>query len=142
MNGEDVLTLLTVLRQVAENHVAEIERLVQTYLKSRDELEPIHARELLDRTRTGLVTVIDVRPEEEFAAGHLPDALNIPLEELEASIADLPTDREIIAYCRGPYCLLAFEAVTTLREQGLNARRLEYGFPEWQQAGLPVASSR
>ncbi len=136
--GDDVVALLESLRRVAQAHLAEVSRLVNTYLTVKDSLEPVPAKELLGRAREGLVTVIDVRPAEEYAAGHVPTALNIPLAVLEKHLADLPHDTEVVAYCRGPYCALAYEAVARLREKGFAARRLEDGFPEWQQAGLPV----
>lgn len=136
--GDDVAMLTDCLRRVAETHLAEVSRLVNTYLTVKDSLEPLPAKELLGRAREGLVTVIDVRPAEEYAAGHVPGALNIPLAELEKHLADLPHDTEVVAYCRGPYCVLAYEAVARLREKGFAARRLEDGFPEWKQAGLPV----
>lgn len=141
LSGDDVLELLAVLRRVAERHVAEVGRLVNSYLVARDELEPVPARELLARTRAGTVTVFDVRPREEYAAGHLPGAVNVPLEELERHLARWPADREVVAYCRGPYCVLAFEAVARLRAKGIKARRLEYGYPEWRHAGLPVETA-
>lgn len=135
---ESVVRLVTELRRVAENHLAEVSRLVDTYLKVKDELEPIPANELLQRVHQGLVTVLDVRPREEYAAGHLPGAENIPLAELEACLHELPRGREIVAYCRGPYCILAYEAVARLRAKGFKARRLSGGYPEWKQGGLPV----
>ena len=138
ITGEDVLTLLVTLRQTAERHFAEMDRLIQGYLVSRDSLEPVSQEELSARLREGSVTVIDVRPKEEFAAGHLPGAVNIPLDDLNRRWRDLPTDNEVVAYCRGPYCLLAFEAVAKLRERGFSARRLQDGFPEWKLAGRPV----
>jgi rhodanese-related sulfurtransferase/DNA-binding transcriptional ArsR family regulator len=138
LSGEDVVHLMECLRRVAEAHVAEVERLVNTYLTVKDNLEPLPAGELLDRAREGLVTVVDVRPPEEFAAGHLPGALNIPLAELEKRLADLPKNTEVVAYCRGPYCVLAYDAVARLRKEGYRARRLQDGFPEWKEAGLPV----
>lgn len=138
LSGEDVVHLLECLRRFAETHVAEVDRLISAYLTVKDGLEPLPANELLNRARDGLVTVIDVRPPEEFAAGHVPGALNIPLSELERHLADLPTDREVVAYCRGPYCVLAYEAVDRLRKKGFQARRLQDGFPEWKGAGLPV----
>ena len=138
LSGDDVVILLNTLRQVAERHVAELDRLVSTYLTVKDSLEPVPAEELLTRAREGLVTVLDVRPPEEYAAGHLPGAVNIPLSELENNLKVLPEDQEIVAYCRGPYCVLAFEAVARLRGRGIKARRLQNGFPEWKQAGLPV----
>jgi rhodanese-related sulfurtransferase/predicted transcriptional regulator len=137
--GDDVAALVASLRSVAEHRVAEVERLVRTWLSHRDEMEPVRARELLDRARKGLVTVLDVRPPEEYAAGHLPGAINIPVDQLESRLARLPKRKEIVAYCRGPYCLMSFEAVEQLRKRGLKARRLENGFPEWRAAGLPVA---
>jgi rhodanese-related sulfurtransferase len=93
---------------------------------------------LLDRLRSGVVTVLDVRPEDEFAHGHLPGALNVPLAQLERRLAELPPDREVVAYCRGPWCVLSFEAVALLRRRGYRVRRLEDGLPEWKVAGLPV----
>ena len=138
--GDDVAALVASLRSVAEERVAEVERLVRTWLSHRDEMEPVPARELLERAKKGLVTVLDVRPPEEYAAGHLPGAINIPVKQLESRLAKLPKRKEIVAYCRGPYCLMSFEAVEQLRKRGLKARRLENGFPEWRAAGLPVAA--
>ncbi len=138
--GDDVAALVASLRSVAEERVAEVERLVRTWLAHRDEMEPVRARELLERVRKGLVTVLDVRPPEEYAAGHLPGAINIPVKQLESRLARLPKRKEVVAYCRGPYCLMSFEAVEQLRKRGLKARRLENGFPEWRAAGLPVAA--
>ncbi len=141
LSSPDVVVLLNSLRRVAERHVAEVERLVQTYLSVKDELEPLPREELLQRARDGLVTVIDVRPPEEYAAGHVPGAINIPLSELESQLERLDPGEEIVAYCRGPHCVLAFEAVERLRKKGLKARRLEDGLPEWKLAGLPVETS-
>ena len=141
LSSPDVVVLLNSLRRVAERHVAEVERLVQTYLSVKDELEPLPREELLQRVRDGLVTVIDVRPPEEYAAGHVPGAINIPLAELESQLENLDPSEEIVAYCRGPHCVLAFEAVEKLRKKGLKARRLEDGLPEWKLAGLPVETS-
>lgn len=138
LSDDDVVHLLDALRRVAERHVAEVERLVNTYLTVKDSLEPIPRAELLARVRDGLVTVLDVRPPEEYAAGHVPGAVNIPLQELEQRLKELSKDQEIVAYCRGPHCVLAFDAVARLREQGLQARRLEDGYPEWKTAGFPV----
>jgi rhodanese-related sulfurtransferase len=104
-------------------------------------MEAVSREELLDRLRCGAVTLIDVRPEDEFAHGHLPGALNIPLGQLELRLAELPPDREVVAYCRGPWCVLSFEAVALLRRRGHLARRLEDGFPEWKVAGLPIESA-
>ena len=135
---ETVLGLLTSLRQVAERNVAEVDRIVRCYFADRDSLEPVSRKELLERLRTGLVTVLDVRPADEFAQGHVPGALNIPLNELDARLADFDPGQQIVAYCRGAYCVLSFEAVAILRARGFNVRRLEEGLPEWKAAGLPV----
>ncbi len=138
ISGDDVIALLHHLRQVSERHIAEVDRLVDTYLTVKDSLEPIPRSELMSRVRDGLVTVLDVRPAEEYAAGHVPGAVNIPLQELEKRLDELSTEQEIVAYCRGPHCVLAFDAVASLRRQGLQARRMEDGYPEWKTAGLPV----
>ncbi len=140
LTGDDVVQLLGCLRRVAEHHVAEVEKLVNAYLTVKDDLEPVPAKELLERARKGLVTVIDVRPPEEYAAGHVPGAVNIPLAELEVHLEELDPDQEVVAYCRGPHCVLAFDAVERLRKKGLKARRLEDGYPEWKLLGLPVES--
>jgi len=137
---DGVVALVGALRRVAETHLAEVERLVRIYLTVKDNLEPVPMTELLARAQQGLVTVLDVRPPDEYKSGHLPGAINIPLKELEQRLKELPHDHQVIAYCRGPYCVLAYEAVATLREKGFNARRLEDGFPEWRQAGFPVES--
>jgi rhodanese-related sulfurtransferase/DNA-binding transcriptional ArsR family regulator len=136
--GDDVSLLLAALRGVAEHRAADVDKLLQTWLAHRDELEPVPARELLERVKKGLVTVLDVRPEEEYAAGHLPGALNVPVDRLENYLSKLPKRKEVVAYCRGPYCLMSFEAVAKLRKHGFKARRLEDGYPEWRAAGLPV----
>lgn len=139
--GDGVVRLISALREVAENNLVEVQHLVKSYLNERDALEPVPAQELLERARRGLVTVMDVRPPEEFAAGHIRGAINVPLAELEKRLIELPRSPEIIAYCRGPYCLLSVEAVERLRRNGFNARRLEQGYPEWKSSGLPVEES-
>ena len=136
--SEDVIRLLDVLRTVAEQRLAEVREMVANVLTARDNLEPVQAAELLERSRLGLVTVLDVRPPEEFEAGHLPGAINLTLAELEKHLDRLPLEHEVIAYCRGPYCVLSFEAVSRLRERGFRARRLQLGYPEWKLAGLPT----
>ena len=138
--GDDVVHLYDMLRSVAESRLAEVKQLVADFLGDKDALEPISADELLKRAKRGLVTVLDVRPPEEFAAGHLPGAVNIPIDKLESGLAKLSKQREVVAYCRGPYCLMSFEAVLKLRKRGWKARRLQHGFPEWKAAGLPVDS--
>jgi rhodanese-related sulfurtransferase len=136
--GDDIVGLVSALRLVAEHRVAEVERLVRQWLAPRDELEPVAPRELLERAKKGLVTVLDVRPAEEYAAGHIAGAINVPLEKLESFLSRLPKRKEIVAYCRGPYCLMSFDAVDKLRKRGWRARRLADGLPEWRAAGLPV----
>ncbi|MBF0310495.1 MAG: metalloregulator ArsR/SmtB family transcription factor [Magnetococcales bacterium] len=138
LSDVEVVTLLGVIRRLAERHLGEVEELVRTYLLSRDGLEPLPREELLERMREGTVTVLDVRPPEEYRAGHLPKSINIPLKELERRLHELPPDREVVAYCRGAYCVLSFEAVARLREKGFRAQRLEEGYPEWRQSHLPV----
>lgn len=138
---EAVVDLLGLLRGIAEGNLAEVEQLIRTYLVQKDDLEPVVCEDLLKRAREEMVTVLDVRPREEFDAGHLPNALNIPLQDLEKRLEELPADQEVVAYCRGPYCVLAFEAVSKLRENGYRARRLKNGYPEWKRGGLPVEMS-
>ena len=138
LSGDDVVLLLNGLRAVADRHLAEVGHLVTTYLDTKDNLEPVSAEDLLMRVRNGEVTVLDVRPREEFASGHLPGAINIPLSELEARLSEFSPDQIVVAYCRGPYCVLSYDAVARLREHGIQARRLQDGYPEWKIAGLPV----
>ncbi|MGA2493105.1 MAG: metalloregulator ArsR/SmtB family transcription factor [Roseiarcus sp.] len=126
------------LQRVAERNLAEAREAIAGYFHQRDSLEPVTRNELARRVKDGAVTVLDVRPADEYVAGHLPRAVNVPLKELARRLREIPKSREIIAYCRGPYCVLAFEAVATLRKQGFKARRLEDGYPEWKAAGLPV----
>ena len=135
-----VLQLLAVLRRIAEQNLAEVERVVRSYFDQRDSLEPVSRAELMQRLRAGTVTIIDVRPEDEFALGHLPGALNIPLRGLEDRLGEINRKQEVVAYCRGPYCVLSYEAVAALRARGFKARRLEDGLPEWRVAGLPVVT--
>ncbi len=136
--SDEVVALLAVLRGTAEKHIAEVDRLIDTYLTVKDDLEPVPRDELLNRVRDGLVTIVDVRPPEEYAAGHVPGAINVPLSALDDTLASLPREREVVAYCRGPYCVLAYDAVARLRSKGFKARRLQDGFPEWRLSGLPV----
>ena len=136
--GDEVVGLLSAIGRVAEAYVADVERIVRLYFAHKDELEPVPARELLQRAKKGLVTVLDVRPAEEYAAGHVPGAVNIPIHELEKRLKELPKRREIIAYCRGPYCLMSYDAVALLRKKGMKARRMQAGLPEWREAGFPT----
>lgn len=138
LSGDDVIALFGLLREVAERHLAEVQRLVNDYLKTRDDLEPVPADELLKRARSNLVTVLDVRPAEEFQSGHLPSAINVPLAELEDHLSEFNPQQDIVAYCRGPHCILAFDAVAKLREKGFNASRLAGGLPEWKLEGMPI----
>ncbi len=140
LSDDAVLDVLAALRIVAERNVAEVEQVVRSYFNERDALEAVSREELLQRSRAGAVTVLDVRPEDEFALGHLPGAVNIPLRALERRLAELDPANEIVAYCRGPYCVLSYEAVAALRARGFKVRRLEDGLPEWRAAGLPVIS--
>jgi rhodanese-related sulfurtransferase/DNA-binding transcriptional ArsR family regulator len=139
--GDEVVTLIGSLGRVGETYIAEVDKLLQTFFTAQDEIEPVPAKDLLKKARKGLVTVIDLRPVEEYAAGHVPGAINIPLPELQKRMRDLPKGKEIVAYCRGPYCLMAFTAVKMLRSRGHKARRLEAGLPEWRTAGLPVQTN-
>lgn len=134
----EVVELVRALGRVGERNVAEVSRVMTDYFHARDALEAVSRKELISRLRDGLVTVLDVRPEDEFALGHLPGAINIPLSELKDRLDELSAEREVIAYCRGPYCVLSFEAVAALRARGYLVRRLEDGYPEWKAAGLPI----
>jgi len=136
---DEILALVGVLRRVAERNLAEVDRLVSGYYDSRDKLEPVSRRELLRRIREGTVTVLDVRPKAEYLAGHVAGARNITPGELAERLDELNEGQEIVAYCRGAYCVFSFETVALLRDRGFNVRRLEDGFPEWKAAGLPVA---
>lgn len=137
---DTVLEVLAGLRRVAERNVAEVDRVVRSYFQARDDLEAVSRKELRRRLREGGVTVLDVRPEDEFALGHVPGAINIPLRALKARLSELDSTQEVVAYCRGPYCLLSYEAIAALRAKGFKARRLEDGLPEWRAAGLPVVA--
>ena len=132
--------LLCAVQRIAESQLGEFDELVRTYLLSKDEMEPVSRTELLERARLGLVTVLDVRPIEEFAAGHIPGAINVPLKDLARRLHEFDRNRQIVAYCRGPYCVLAFDAVAKLRAKGFDVRRLEGGFPAWRHAELPIES--
>jgi rhodanese-related sulfurtransferase/DNA-binding transcriptional ArsR family regulator len=140
--GPEVLELWRSLRTLAAARLAEVERLAAAYLGARDALEPVTREELARRLEVGDdLVVLDVRPAAEHAAGHLPGAVSIPVAELRRRLAELPADREIVAYCRGPYCAFAHEAIELLRQEGFSARRLEDGLPEWQAAGLAVTGA-
>lgn len=138
LSDDSVLNLLASVRHIAERNLAEVDRVVRSYFDHRDSLEPVSRQELVNRVKAGLVTVLDVRPQDEFALGHVPGALNIPLSQLKERLKEFDSGREIVAYCRGPYCVLSYEAVAILRGNGFKARRLEDGMPEWRAAGLPI----
>lgn len=135
---ESVDRFLVALRQLARARLAEVEQVARDYFDARDELEPVSGPELLERIRQRKVQVIDVRPREEYETGHIPGAVSVPLPELEGRLAELPRELELVAYCRGPYCVLAPQAIEMLRQAGFRARRLDVGFPEWRLARLPV----
>jgi rhodanese-related sulfurtransferase len=137
--SEQVAQLWAVVREVAAGHVAEVDRLAQDYLGRSDGVQPITRDELARRLRRGEATVIDVRPTAEYESGHVQGARSLPISELKRRLDALPRDGELVAYCRGPYCVFADDAVRLMRRQGFEARRLEDGFPEWKRAGLPVA---
>jgi rhodanese-related sulfurtransferase len=138
LGSESVCELYFSVRDVAAERFAEVEMMVRDYFEARDQLEPVTREELLARTDDGSVLVLDVRPKEEYQAGHIPGAITIPMAHLEERLADLPRGTEIVAYCRGPYCVLAPQALEVLRRHGFKARRLQDGLPEWRHAGLPV----
>jgi rhodanese-related sulfurtransferase len=133
-----VLRAYRALQALSETRLAEVDRLVHDYFGSTDGLEPVAKEELLRRARGRDVVVLDVRPVEEYAAGHIAGALSLPLAELKRRLAELPKGKKIVAYCRGPYCVVAAEAVRLLRQRGFDALRLADGYPEWRDAGLPV----
>lgn len=133
-----VVSLMAGVREVAERNIAEVRLLVEGFFGSEGDLEAVEAPELMEQIRSGGVTLLDVRPEQEYSAGHLPGALNIPVEDLQQRLEELPQDKTIVAYCRGPFCALSHEAVELLRKQGLEAVRFEDGYPEWKAAGMPT----
>jgi rhodanese-related sulfurtransferase/biotin operon repressor len=139
--SERVAELWAAIRDVASRHVAEVTVLADEYLGERDVVELLSAAELEDRLEQGKVVLLDVRPETEYRAGHIAGAVSAPLARLDSIASDLPRRREIVAYCRGPYCVYADDAVRFLRSRGLNARRLDIGFPEWRRAGFPVETA-
>jgi rhodanese-related sulfurtransferase/DNA-binding transcriptional ArsR family regulator len=138
--GPEVFALWRLFRSVASGRLAAVPQLAAAYLGDRDQLEPVTREELARRLRDGeRLVVLDVRPASEHAAGHVPGAVSIPIQELRRRLAELPLDQEIVAYCRGPFCAFAHEAIALLRAEGFSARRLEDGWPEWEAEGLAVA---
>jgi rhodanese-related sulfurtransferase/DNA-binding transcriptional ArsR family regulator len=138
---EEVARFFHAFRTLAHSRFAEVEQVTRQFLDERGALEPVDGQELLRRVRGGEVTVLDVRPEEEYRAGHIPGALSIPVAALKKRLAELPKDREIVAYCRGPYCVMAIEAVDLLRKKGFQAHRMEQGVIEWRARGWRVEKS-
>ena len=137
---ERVFRLWQAIRELAEMRLADVERVINTFLKERNAMSPITADELLQRLKEKSVVVLDVRPAKEYSAGHIAGARSIPLEKLRRQLKALPKSREIVAYCRGPYCVFADEAVAILQAHGLKARRLQEGFPDWRAKGFPTES--
>ena len=135
---EDVFRTWQAVRDLAESRLAEVDRVVESYLEDRDALEAVDATELMERLSDEGVVVLDVRPEEEYRAGHIPGAISVPVDALEAALQTLPRDREVVAYCRGPFCVFSDEAVALLRSRGYRAYRLQQGLPDWRAAGMPV----
>ena len=138
---EEVCRFFVALRQLATSRLAEIERVTSAFMEQRGVLEEVRGEELIRRVRTGEATILDVRPVEEYQAGHIPGALSIPLADLKTRLRDVPKDREVVAYCRGPYCVMAVDAVTLLRERGFRAHRLEQGVADWRARGWRIATS-
>ena len=139
--GPEVFDLTRSVRTLAERRIAEVERIARAFREGREGLEPIGGADLAERLRSGTVLLLDVRPEEEFRAGHIAGAVSVPLERLASALRRLPRGKEIVAYCRGPYCVLADRAVESLRASGRRARRFTDGFPEWRAAGLPIETA-
>jgi rhodanese-related sulfurtransferase/DNA-binding MarR family transcriptional regulator len=135
---QDVVRLWQVIRDIGETRLAEVDRIVDQFIAGRDEFEPVDPQTVLNRLQDGDIILLDVRPRLEYDAGHLPGARSVPIEELESRLDEIEKDQEVIAYCRGRYCLFADEAVELLRRRGFRARRLDEGLPDWQVAGLPV----
>ena len=139
---EAVAQFYVALRGLAEARLGEVQQVTSEYLAARGAMEPVESEELLRRVRRGEVTVLDVRPVEEYRAGHIPGAISLPMGSLKARLKELPRDREVVAYCRGPYCVMAVEAVTILRARGFSAHRMEQGVPDWRARGWRVARAR
>jgi len=138
LSDDSVVGLVDTLSDVAERQIADFDRIRRDWFDVRDIMEPMTRHELLSRMKDGMVTVLDVRPADEAATACLPGAINVPLAELESRLGELDPNLEIVAYCRGPWCVLAFDAVARLRQKGFRARRLEGGLPQWRAAGFPV----
>lgn len=142
LSDDDIAVVVAGLGRVAERCLAEVDRILREEFATRDDAQPVGQKELLNLVKTGDVTVIDVRPNGEYRAGHIAGAVNIPLAELSRRLAELPRGKQIVAYCRGPYCLLSFDAVRRLRAKGFRARRLADGFPEWKAGRRPIGRQK
>lgn len=140
LKDEQAVDLLVNLERFAERNTAEVRQVISGYFNDRDSMDAVSKTDLLERVKIGTAIALDVRPTDEFEAGHLKGAINIPLAELEKNLADLPSGKEIIAYCRGPYCVLSYEAVAALRKKGYTVFRLDAGYPDWKASGLPITS--
>lgn len=138
LSDDGIIDLMGAIRKISQKNIAEVDQIVNTFFLVKDNMEPVSHEELLKRIHDGLVTVLDVRPPDEYKAGHIPGSINVPLKELDKYMKEFDPNSEVIAYCRGPYCLLSFDAVEKLRQKGFKAKRLEDGFPEWKKAGHPV----
>jgi len=138
--GDDVFRFVRDLESLGRSRLAEVEQVANLYIDGRDELEPVSIKELRRRMREGDITVIDVRPEEEYLAGHIPGALSIPVAQLKRRLGEIPKSNDVVAYCRGPYCVYSVEAVGILREHGYHALRANEGLPDWRASGLPIAA--
>lgn len=139
---DEVLRVLAGMRGIAQRQMADVERIVREHFASRDQFQPVDMEELMQLVREGEAIVLDVRPEGEFASGHIPGAFSVPLDQLMLQLEKLPKSLEIVAYCRGPFCLLSFEAVELLRKEGFRARRLVEGYPGWKASRLPVETGK
>jgi rhodanese-related sulfurtransferase/DNA-binding transcriptional ArsR family regulator len=138
---DGVLRVVRELQALARQRLAEVEQITRTYFEAPSDLELVDVDELLQRLEEGAVTVLDVRPRDEFAAGHIPGAVSMPIEELERRLAEIPRDRPVVAYCRGPFCVFASEAVDTLQKHGFDAQRMKSGVPEWRLGGREVTTT-
>ena len=140
ISGDAVIDLMSALQRTSEEHVSEIKEIVSSYFNKCDNMEALSRQQLIERMNSGIVTILDVRPENEFHMAHIPGAINIPLKQLSERLEELPLEQEVIAYCRGAYCVFAYEAILLLRKKGFKARRLEDGYPEWKADGFPTVS--
>jgi ArsR family transcriptional regulator len=142
LSGDSVIDLMSALQHTSEEHVAEVKETVSSYFNKCDDMEALSRQQLIERLVRGTVTILDVRPEDEFNMAHIPGAINIPIKQLSERLSEISGEQEVIAYCRGAYCIFAYEAVLLLRKKGIKARRLEDGYPEWKADGFPIVSGK